>query len=142
VIQDQHIPGMDSTEYSFEVPELDIDLSDIELPKDAPRPLLWRLLVVPPTFQEETKGGIIIPEVARQRQQLVNFLGRVAAIGSLAYKTREFAQEEDPPEIGDYILFGRHAGIRIEYRDKMMLLINDSEVLAKAKDPSGFRVYV
>lgn len=133
--------GFDEDDFQFEVPEIELDLAQ-ELPPGSPRPILWRVLVLPLVPKKISKGGIHLVDETQRNQGMINYIGRVAAMGSLAYKIGDTADEEKPPEVGDYVIFGRYAGVRIEYKGVKMLILNSVDIQAVTKDPTGYRIYV
>ena len=88
-------------------------------------PLYDRLLVKPFEEKEIKKGGIIIPDTAKERPQE----GEVLAVG-------EGKMTEDGKIIplkvkkGDKILFSKYAGTEFEMDDDKYLIMRESDVLA------------
>jgi co-chaperonin GroES (HSP10) len=126
-----------------------------EIPRDLPQPALWRMLVMPVQPNRETKSGIVIPVAAQEAEEHLQVIGRVAALGPLAYKSEKFVScPEDraliadgkpvswAPKVGDWIIYGRYTGQRLEYRDTRFILMNDDEILGQIASPDGFRVYL
>ena len=133
--------GFGSEDFLFEVPELDYDL-DVVLPEGAPDPMLWRVLIIPLSPKQVTDGGILLTSETQQNQTMINYIGRVAKLGSMAFKSHNTKAETDPPKVDDYVIFGRYSGVRIEYKGVPMVIVADDDIIAKAKDPRGFRIYV
>ncbi len=88
------------------------------------KPLQDRILVE--RIEEETKkGGIIIPDTAKEKPQQ----GKVIATGP---GRRGEDGKYIPIEVkkGDYILFGKYAGTEVNIGDKEYLIMREDDVLA------------
>jgi len=88
------------------------------------RPLQDRILVE--RIEEEVKkGGIIIPDTAKEKPQQ----GRVIAVGPGRF---DESGKRIPMEVkkGDYILFGKYAGNEIRIGDEEHLIMREDDVLA------------
>ena len=99
-----------------------------------PQPTGWRLLVLPFKMNEKTKGGVIMTESTLERQQVASTCGLVLAMGSQCYDKEKFP---DGPwcKKGDWVIFARYAGSRIQIDGGEVRLLNDDEVLAKIENP-------
>ena len=119
---------------------------DVDLPAGfwdtLPKPILWRLVVMPVKAREVSKGGIVIPVSAQEAQQHLNYIGKVVALGGCAYKSAKFDGETSFPKVGDYVVYGRYAGQPMTYKGKKLLTINDDEVLCTVSDPSSLRIHI
>tara|TARA_R110002020_G_scaffold148564_3_gene324435 strand:+ start:192 stop:635 length:444 start_codon:yes stop_codon:yes gene_type:complete len=99
-----------------------------------PQPTGWRILVLPFKMKEKTKGGIHITETALERQQVASTCGLVLAMGPNCYDKGKFP--EGPwCKKGDWVIFARYAGSRIQIDGGEVRLLNDDEVLAKIENP-------
>ncbi len=83
-------------------------------------PLGNRVLVKILEQEERTKGGIYLPETAKEKPQQA----RVIAIG-------EEAQEELSLEVGDVVIFPKYSGTEVRMDDEEYLILNADDVLAK-----------
>jgi chaperonin GroES len=88
------------------------------------RPLHDRILVRRVESEEKTKGGIIIPDTAKEKPQE----GEVIAVGSGA---RNEAGQIQPLDVqaGDRILFGKWSGTEIKIDGEDLLIMKESDVL-------------
>lgn len=86
-----------------------------------------KLIVDPQKVEEKTKGGLYIPDTARDMQQVAATRGTVLAIGPQV----EARFVTGPIEEGDSIIFPRYAGAMIEEDGKEYRVINDDDVLAR-----------
>ncbi|MDL2407027.1 co-chaperone GroES [Rhizobium calliandrae] len=88
------------------------------------RPLHDRILVRRVESEEKTKGGIIIPDTAKEKPQE----GEVMAVGPGA---RNEAGQIQPLDVktGDRILFGKWSGTEIKINGEDLLIMKESDVL-------------
>ena len=98
-------------------------------------PLHDRVLVRRLEEKETAKGGIIIPDTAKEKPQE----GEVMAVG--AGKIEKGKRVPLDVEVGDRILFGKYTGNDILVDDQEYLILREEEILAKvsrlAKAASG-----
>ena len=88
------------------------------------RPLHDRVLVKPLDGETKTKGGIIIPDTAKEKPMQ----GKVIAVG----KGRVEKDGKVTPldvKAGDTVLFGKYAGQEIKIDGSEYLIIREEEVL-------------
>jgi chaperonin GroES len=88
------------------------------------RPLHDRILVRRVDSEEKTKGGIIIPDTAKEKPQE----GEVIAVGSGARNEAGQIQALDV-QAGDRILFGKWSGTEIKINGEDLLIMKESDVL-------------
>jgi chaperonin GroES len=88
------------------------------------RPLGDRVLVKRVEEEEKTKGGIIIPDTAKEKPQE----GEVVAVGPGA---RDEDGKHILPEVkaGDRILFGKWSGTEVKVDGEDLLIMKESDVL-------------
>jgi chaperonin GroES len=89
------------------------------------RPLHDRLLVKRIEEKETVKGGIIIPDTAKEKPQE----GEVIAVGNGKVLDNGTKLELDV-KVGDKILFGKYSGTDIKIDGEEMLILREDEVLA------------
>jgi len=100
-----------------------------------PQPTGWRILVLPFKMNETTKGGVIMNESTLERQQVASQCGNVLAMGSECYKDKERYPTGPWCKVGDWVVFARYAGSRINIEGGEVRLLNEDEILATVKDP-------
>jgi len=88
-------------------------------------PLHDRVLVRRLEEKEVVKGGIIIPDTAKEKPQE----GEVIAVGSGRREKGELIPLDVKP--GDRILFGKYSGNDIKIDDEEYLIVKEDEILAK-----------
>ncbi len=84
------------------------------------KPLGTRVILEPLEAEEKTKGGIIIPDSAKEKPQS----GRVVAVGA--------GSKDEPMEVkvDDIVLYGKYSGTEISYENKNYLIMSQSDILA------------
>ena len=89
------------------------------------RPLHDRLIIQRLEEGEQTIGGIIVPDSAKEKPQR----GKVFAVGQ--GKVRDDGTRQ-PPDVkdGDTILFGKYSGQEIKIEGEEYLILREDEVLA------------
>ena len=93
------------------------------------KPLQDRIVIKRIEEEEKTKGGIIIPDSAKEKPQE----GRVVAIGD--GKTLESGQKAPlTVKPGDKILFGKYSGTEIKIDGEEHLILREDDVLAIVQD--------
>ncbi|ACE90306.1 chaperonin GroES 2 [Rhizobium phaseoli] len=88
------------------------------------RPLHDRILVRRVDSEEKTKGGIIIPDTAKEKPQE----GEVIAVGPGARDDAGQVQALDV-KVGDRILFGKWSGTEIKINGEDLLIMKESDVM-------------
>ncbi len=89
------------------------------------RPLHDRILVRRIEEQEVKKGGIIIPDTAKEKPQE----GEVIAVG----EGRRMETGERQPmdvKVGDLVLFGKYSGTDVMIEDEEYLILREEDVFA------------
>ncbi|HHV79490.1 MAG TPA: co-chaperone GroES [Firmicutes bacterium] len=89
------------------------------------RPLNERVVVKPINVEEKTKGGIVLPDTAKDKPQE----GEVVAVGPgriLENGTRI------PPEVkvGDRVIFSKYSGTEFKMDGEEYLILRESDILA------------
>ena len=88
------------------------------------RPLHDRVVVRRVESEEKTKGGIIIPDTAKEKPQE----GEIIAVGSGA---RDEAGKLVPLDVkkGDRILFGKWSGTEVKLDGEDLLIMKESDIM-------------
>jgi chaperonin GroES len=87
------------------------------------KPLYDRILVRRVEEKEQVRGGIIIPDTAKEKPME----GKVIAVG--AGKVEEGKRLSMEVKVGDRILFGKYAGTEIKIDDEEHVILREDEVL-------------
>ena len=88
------------------------------------RPLHDRILIKRIEEKETVKGGIIIPDTAKEKPQE----GEVVAVGN-GKKNEDGKVVPLDVKAGDRILFGKYSGTEIKIDNKEYLILKEEEVL-------------
>ncbi len=79
------------------------------------KPLKDRVFVSYAEEEEKTKGGLYVPDTAKEKPQK----GKVEAVGS----------EVKEIKVGDAVLFDKYSGSKVKMEDKEYLIIKEEDVL-------------
>jgi chaperonin GroES len=93
-------------------------------------PLHDRVLIKRIEEKESVKGGIIIPDTAKEKPQE----GEVIAAG--AGKIEKGERIPLDVKAGDRVLFGKYSGTEIKVEDEDYLILREDEILAKLSGAS------
>jgi len=88
------------------------------------RPLYDRILVERVESEEVTKGGIILPDTAKEKPQQ----GKIIAVGN-GKKTEDGKVVPLEIKVGDVILFGKYSGSEIKIEGNEYLIMKEDDVL-------------
>ena len=90
------------------------------------KPLADRIIVKPLEAEEKTKGGIVLPDTAKEKPQE----GKVVAVGKGKVKDNGELQAMEL-KVGDKVLYSKYSGTEITTKDGQELLImREYDVLA------------
>ena len=101
-----------------------------------PEPSGWRILVLPFTPKDKTKGGILIAQETLDKLRIATNCGYVLKMGPLCYTEKKFTSGPWCKK-GDWVIFARYAGSRLPIEGGEVRLLNDDEVLGTIKDPEA-----
>ena len=93
------------------------------------RPLGDRVVVKPLEAEAKTKGGILLPDTAKEKPQE----GKVMAVGK--GKTLENGSVQAPEvKVGDKVLYGKYSGNEITTKEgEELLIMREEDILAIIK---------
>jgi co-chaperonin GroES (HSP10) len=129
---------VESVEEAKRVDETNV--SDIK--DELPIPTGWRILVLPFTPKEKTKGGIIIAQESLDKARIATNCGYVVKMGPMAYGDKEKFPTGPWCKEKDWVIFARYAGSRLPIEGGEVRLLNDDEVLGTIKDPESVLHYI
>ena len=93
-------------------------------------PIEFKCLVKPDKIEEKTKGGIIVPQTQRDRDQHAVTTGTLIDYSPLAF-TFEDGARGYVPKLGTRVVYGKYLGSEIEGNDgETYRLINDRDISA------------
>lgn len=90
------------------------------------QPLADRLVVKPIEREEVTKGGIFLPDTAKERPQE----GEVMAVGPgrLTDDGKRIAMDV---KVGDVVVYSKYGGTELKVDDEELIILRESDILAK-----------
>ncbi|MCK4964686.1 MAG: co-chaperone GroES [Dehalococcoidia bacterium] len=90
------------------------------------QPLGDRVVVQPSADEDVTKGGIILPDTAKEKPQR----GVIIAVGP---GRLDEEGKRIPMEVkkGDKVIYSKYAGSEIKQNDEEVLILRESDILAK-----------
>jgi chaperonin GroES len=88
------------------------------------RPLQDRVMVTRVQEEERTKGGIIIPDTAKEKPQE----GKVVAVGKGKVNDDGKLIPLDV-KVGDRILFGKYSGSEVKLDGEELLIMREDDIL-------------
>jgi chaperonin GroES len=91
-------------------------------------PLADRLVVKPIAKEEVTKGGIFLPDTAKEKPQE----GEIVAVGP-GRMTDEGKRIPMEVKVGDRVIYSKYGGSEIKIDDVDMMILRESDILAIKK---------
>jgi chaperonin GroES len=90
------------------------------------QPLADRVVVRPIEREEVTKGGIVLPDTAKEKPQE----GEVLAVGQgrLSEDGKRIPMDV---KVGDIVVYARYGGTEIKVDDDKLMILRESDILAK-----------
>jgi chaperonin GroES len=90
------------------------------------QPLGDRVVVQPTPKEEVTKGGIVLPDTAKEKPQE----GKVIAVGPgrLTDDDKRIAMDV---KVGDIVIYAKYGGTEIKEDDEELIILRESDILAK-----------
>ena len=89
------------------------------------KPLADRVVVKVIEPEEQKKGGIIIPDTAKEKPQQ----GEVLAVGP-GRVTDNGQKIPLEVKVGDKVIFGKYSGTEVTVDDEELLILRESDILA------------
>jgi chaperonin GroES len=89
------------------------------------KPLADRVVVKPSPAEEKTKGGIILPDTAKEKP----VMGEVVAVGpgKVADDGKKIAPEV---KVGDKVLYGKYSGTEVTIDGDEYLIMREADIFA------------
>jgi chaperonin GroES len=89
------------------------------------KPLADRVVVRPSKAEEKTKGGIIVPDTAKEKP----VWGEVIAAGP-GRTTDDGKHIPMEVKIGDRVLYGKYSGTEVTIEGEELLIMRESDIFA------------
>jgi chaperonin GroES len=90
------------------------------------RPLDDRVVVEPFEAEERTRGGIVLPDSAREKPQQ----GKVIATGPGKLLEKTGQRGKMSLKVGDVVFYGKYTGTEVELEGDKVVILRESDVLA------------
>ena len=89
------------------------------------KPLADRVVIKPSPAEEKTKGGIILPDTAKEKP----VVGEVVAVGpgKIADDGKKIPMEI---KVGDKVLYGKYSGTEVTIEGEDYLIMREADVFA------------
>jgi len=109
----------------------------IELKKeDLPELPGYHVLVQPVSIKQKTKGGILLPDSTKDDIAYLTTVGKVLALGDLAYDDKNKFPLGPWCQRGDYVAYGKLVGQKLQYKGVKLLLLFDDQIIMRVDKPS------
>ena len=108
-----------------------------EVADPSPLPTIpgFNVLIRPVSIKSKTKGGILLPDSTVDDMTYLTTVGKVLAVGELAYEDKEKFSTGAWCEPGDYVCYGKHAGVKMIYKGVKLILLYDDQIMLKVENP-------
>lgn len=93
------------------------------------RPLADKLVIRPAGREEMTRGGIIVPDTAKEKPQR----GTIVAAGE-GRKDDDGERITLDVKVGDHVLFAKYAGTEFKLEDEDLIILSEKDILAVLTD--------
>ena len=111
-----------------------------------PKPMGWRILVIPFSQPKQSAGGIHFTDKTKQDEEIATVIGQVVSLGPLAYSDEYKFMGIPWCKEGDFVIFPRYAGSRVRLfgeeadgsDDLACRLLNDDEIMAVVDNPRDY----
>ena len=90
------------------------------------RPLDDRVVVEPFEAEEKTRGGIVLPDSAREKP----LQGKVIASGPGKLLEKSGERGEMSVKVGDRVIYGKYSGTEVELEGETYVILRESDILA------------
>ena len=95
----------------------------------------YNILIRPVSIKNVTKGGIFIPDSTRDDMAYLTTVGRVIAVGEVAYQDESKFPNGAWCKVGDYVCYGKHTGTKLFYKGIKLLVLFDDQIMMKVENP-------
>jgi len=100
-----------------------ITAEDVPDPSPLPRIPGVGILVRPVPVRRKSAGGILIPESVRSDLEYLSTVGKVLALGELAFKDEDIYRTGPWVKPGDYVVYTKYAGSKLWWKGVQLLII-------------------
>ncbi len=89
------------------------------------KPLADRVIIKPSAAEEKTKGGIILPDTAKEKP----VIGEVVAVGP-GKVTDDGKKVTLEVKVGDKVLYGKYSGTEVTVEGEELLIMREADIFA------------
>ena len=89
------------------------------------KPLADRVVIKPAPAEEKTKGGIILPDTAKEKP----VIGEIVAIGP-GKVTDDGKKVPHEVKVGDKVLYGKYSGTEVTIEGDEYLIMREADIFA------------
>ncbi len=89
------------------------------------KPLADRVVVSPLEEEEQMRGGLYIPDTAKEKPQS----GKIVAVGA-GKLSEEGVRIEPDVKVGQTVLYGKYSGTEVTVEGEEYLILRESDILA------------
>ena len=86
------------------------------------------ILVRPVPTRRKSSGGILIPDSVRSDMEYLSTVGRVLALGELAFKDEDIYRNGPWVKPGDFVVYTKYAGSKIWWKGVKLLLVKAASI--------------
>jgi len=90
------------------------------------KPLGDRVVIKPTPKEEISKGGIVLPDTAKEKPQD----GKIVAVGP-GRLTEDGKRIDMEVKVGDKVIYSKYAGTEVKVDDEELIILRESDILAK-----------
>lgn len=115
------------------------------------KPLFWHILIALRQPQEQSVGGIVMPDQIKEAEAALTPVGQVVAIGPMAFATKttgghDYAIHKEDVQVGTWVMVSRKIGVPFRMKDgRYYQLINDYEIMgtfASEAEAAEIKAYI
>ena len=111
------------------------DPEEVKDPEVLPELPGFHVLVRPVSVKSQTKGGILLPDSTKDDISYLTTVGKILALGDLAYLDKDKFPAGSWCTVGDYVCYGKHSGTKLFYKGVRMILLFDDQINMRVEDP-------
>ncbi len=89
------------------------------------KPLADRVVIKPSPAEDRTKGGLILPDTAKEKP----VVGQVVAVGPGKF-TEEGKKINLEVKVGDKVLYGKYSGTEVNVEGEEYLIMREADIFA------------
>lgn len=95
----------------------------------------WTIIIRLYTNSKKTVGGIIIPDTAHEEEQYRSCVGLVVKKSKGAYLDNRYENTGAWCEVGDWVIFPRHAGYKLFYDGMPIFVLKEDAIDVRVENP-------